>query len=70
MGSYLLQGTTQAAGRLNWDCRGEPGDGPTVVLDGDFSAGRDFGADGTLMAVLVDAAGRIASDLAAGGQAV
>jgi methylamine dehydrogenase accessory protein MauD len=37
-----------------------------VMLDQGFAAGHAFGADGTPQAVLVDAAGRIASTLAAG----
>ena len=41
-----------------------------VVLDPDFSAGRAFGATGTPSAVLVDAAGRIASPVTVGAPAV
>jgi len=41
-----------------------------VLLDNEFSTGASFGANGTPMAVLVDKRGRIASELAAGGQAV
>ena len=41
-----------------------------VILDQGFSAGRQFGATGTPMAVLIDAQGRIASDVVAGGPAV
>jgi peroxiredoxin len=41
-----------------------------VVLDQGFSAGRQFGATGTPMAVLIDAQGRIASEVAAGAPAV
>ncbi len=41
-----------------------------VVLDPSFAAGRSFGARGTPSAVLVDAAGMIASEVAAGPQAV
>jgi peroxiredoxin len=41
-----------------------------VLLDQNFTAGRAFGANGTPMAVLVDAKGRIASEVAAGGPAV
>jgi peroxiredoxin len=41
-----------------------------VVLDQGFTAGRAFGADGTPMAVLVDAEGRIASDAATGAAEV
>jgi len=45
--------------------------GSPVVLDQQgMSVGRQFGANGTPMAVLVDAAGNIASDLAAGAPAV
>jgi thiol-disulfide isomerase/thioredoxin len=42
----------------------------TVVLDSDFAVGRSFGAGGTPSAVLVDAEGRIASQVAVGAQAV
>ena len=42
----------------------------TVVLDQNFSVGSAFGASGTPMAVLVDEGGKIASELAAGAQAV
>lgn len=42
----------------------------TVVLDRGFSAGRAFGAAGTPSAVLVDAEGRVASEVAVGAQAV
>jgi peroxiredoxin/uncharacterized membrane protein YphA (DoxX/SURF4 family) len=41
-----------------------------VVLDPNFEAGSAFGANGTPMAVLLDAKGRVASELAAGAQAV
>jgi hypothetical protein len=41
-----------------------------VVLDASFSIGRAFEANGTPMALLVDAEGRVASDLAAGAEAV
>jgi peroxiredoxin len=41
-----------------------------VLLDQGFSAGSKFGANGTPMAVLVDAEGKIASELAAGAPAV
>jgi peroxiredoxin len=41
-----------------------------VLLDQNFTAGRAFAANGTPMAVLVDAKGRIASEVAAGGPAV
>lgn len=42
----------------------------TVVLDPAFSVGPAYGANGTPMAVLVDADGRIASDMAIGADAV
>ena len=41
-----------------------------VVLDHHFAAGRAFGASGTPSAVLVDAEGRIASEVAVGAPAV
>jgi peroxiredoxin len=41
-----------------------------VLLDRNFGAGPAFGATGTPMAVLLDAEGRIASEVAAGAQAV
>jgi peroxiredoxin len=41
-----------------------------VVLDPTFSVGQSFGANGTPMAVLVDARGRIASELVAGAPAI
>jgi hypothetical protein len=41
-----------------------------VVLDQGFSMGNTFGATGTPMAVLVDTAGKMASELAAGAPAV
>ncbi len=41
-----------------------------VVLDSDFAAGRAFGASGTPSAVLLDAEGRIASEMAVGAPAV
>jgi len=41
-----------------------------VLLDQSFTAGSAFGANGTPMAVLLDADGKVASDLAAGGPAV
>ena len=40
------------------------------MLDQSFAAGRAFGAGGTPMAGLVDAEGKIDSDLAAGAPAV
>lgn len=42
----------------------------TVVLDQSFTAGSRFGANGTPMAVLVDARGKIASEVAAGASSV
>jgi thiol-disulfide isomerase/thioredoxin len=42
----------------------------TVVLDPEFIAGTAFGAGGTPMAILLDSAGRVASPLAAGAEAV
>jgi thiol-disulfide isomerase/thioredoxin len=42
----------------------------TVVLDQGFEAGRSFGASGTPSAVLVDAEGKIASEVAVGAPAV
>jgi thiol-disulfide isomerase/thioredoxin len=42
----------------------------TVVLDSEFEVGRAFQAGGTPMAVVVDAEGKIASPLIAGGDAV
>jgi peroxiredoxin len=41
-----------------------------VVLDPGFQAGAAFGAGGTPMGILIDTTGRIASNLAAGAQAV
>lgn len=41
-----------------------------VLLDDSFAVGRAFGATGTPSAVLVDADGRIASEVAVGGPAV
>jgi hypothetical protein len=41
-----------------------------VVLDQGLAVGNAFGADGTPMAVLVDAEGRIASGVAAGAPEV
>jgi len=41
-----------------------------VLLDDSFSAGQAFGANGTPSGILVDARGRIASDLAVGAPAV
>jgi thiol-disulfide isomerase/thioredoxin len=42
----------------------------TVVLDQQFSAGRAFGASGTPSAVLVDAEGKIASEVTVGAPRV
>jgi methylamine dehydrogenase accessory protein MauD len=44
--------------------------GSAVVLDQQFSAGRAFGASGTPSAVLVDAEGKIASEVAVGASGV
>jgi hypothetical protein len=41
-----------------------------TVLDQSFAAGKAFGASGTPSAVLVDAEGTIASEIAVGAQAV
>ena len=41
-----------------------------VALDADFSVGRAFGAGGTPSAVLVDAEGGLASQVAVGAQPV
>jgi hypothetical protein len=41
-----------------------------VVLDQNFHAGSAFGAHGTPMAVLLDAEGRIASEVVAGAESV
>jgi hypothetical protein len=48
----------------------EMGLASTVVLDQQFAAGRAFGATGTPSAVLVDAEGRVASEVAVGAPAV
>ncbi len=42
----------------------------TVLIDQQMSVGSLFGAQGTPMAVLVDARGKLASELAAGAPAV
>jgi thiol-disulfide isomerase/thioredoxin len=42
----------------------------TVLLDPNFSVGPAFGANGTPMGVLIDAEGRISSEVAAGADAV
>jgi sec-independent protein translocase protein TatA len=44
------------------------GIGSPVVLDQQFVVGRAFGAGGTPSAVLVDEEGKIASEVAVGGQ--
>jgi thiol-disulfide isomerase/thioredoxin len=41
-----------------------------VVLDQQFAVGRSFGASGTPSAVLVDAEGKVATDVAVGAPAV
>jgi peroxiredoxin len=48
----------------------EQGLNSTVVLDQNFAVGRAFGASGTPSAVLVDAQGKVASDIAVGSPAV
>jgi peroxiredoxin/uncharacterized membrane protein YphA (DoxX/SURF4 family) len=48
----------------------EQGLSSTVVLDQNFATGRAFGASGTPSAVLVDAQGKVASDIAVGSPAV
>jgi peroxiredoxin len=48
----------------------EQGLSSTVVLDQNFAVGRAFGASGTPSAVLVDALGKVASDIAVGAPAV
>ncbi|MDQ3978273.1 MAG: hypothetical protein M3314_01800 [Actinomycetota bacterium] len=40
------------------------------MLDESFAAGRAFGAPGTPSAVLVDAEGRVASELVVGARAI
>lgn len=42
----------------------------SIVLDQNFQAGSAFGAHGTPMAVLLDAKGRIASDVVAGAEPI
>jgi thiol-disulfide isomerase/thioredoxin len=42
----------------------------TIVLDQQFAVGRSFGASGTPSAVLVDAHGRVASEVAVGAPGV
>jgi len=41
-----------------------------VLLDESFAAGAAFSANGTPMAVLIDADGRVASGLTVGGDAI
>jgi hypothetical protein len=48
----------------------EMGLASTVVLDQQFSVGQAFGASGTPSAVLVDAKGKIASEVAVGAPSV
>jgi thiol-disulfide isomerase/thioredoxin len=48
----------------------EQGLSSTVVLDQNFAVGRAFGASGTPSGVLVDAEGKVASDIAVGAPAV
>jgi thiol-disulfide isomerase/thioredoxin len=48
----------------------EQGLSSTVVLDQNFAVGRAFGASGTPSAVLVDALGKVASDIVVGAPAV
>jgi thiol-disulfide isomerase/thioredoxin len=48
----------------------EQGLSSTVVLDQNFATGRAFGASGTPSAVLVDAQGKVASDIAVGAPVV
>ena len=48
----------------------EQGLNSTVVLDQNFTVGRAFGASGTPSSVLVDAQGKVASDIAVGSPAV
>ena len=50
--------------------RGSEGFTSLVLLDESFEAGSAFGANGTPMAVLVGADGRIASEVVAGAEAV
>jgi hypothetical protein len=42
----------------------------TILLDESFATGRNFGASGTPSAVLIDAKGNIASDVAVGAPGV
>jgi hypothetical protein len=48
----------------------EMGLASAVVLDQQFAVGRAFGASGTPSGVLVDARGKVASEVAVGAQAV
>ena len=48
----------------------EQGLSSTVVLDQNFAVGQAFGASGTPSGVLVDAQGKVASDIAVGAPAV
>jgi peroxiredoxin len=48
----------------------EQGLSSTVVLDRNFAVGRAFGASGTPSAVLVDAEGKVASNIAVGAPAI
>jgi len=48
----------------------EMGRASPVLLDQDFATGRSFGASGTPSAVLVDAEGKVASEVAVGDPAV
>jgi peroxiredoxin len=59
---FVSAGTEEANRELKLSSR--------VVLDQQFAAGRAFGASGTPSAVLVDAEGRIASEVAVGAPAV
>jgi len=52
------------------DANRDMGISSPVLLDQNFAAGRAFGASGTPSAVLVDAEGRIASEVAVGAPAV
>ena len=49
------------------DANREHGLNSTILLDQGFSTGEKFGASGTPSAVLIDAEGNVASDLAVGG---
>jgi len=48
----------------------EQGLSSTILLDQGFNTGRAFGASGTPSAVLIDARGKLASDVAVGAPAV